>query len=136
MKSIVLFLLLALFMASSIQAGESGLIKAEDAAKLLSAPVKKPLLIDVRTEEEFQAGHLPEAMNINLFGAGFDREIRKLPKDRPLLVYCRTGKRSAGAIEELKRAGYENALDLDGGILAWERKGLPVEKGGSPVRKD
>jgi rhodanese-related sulfurtransferase len=79
-------------------------------------------LVDVRTPEEFAAGHLLGAVNIPL--AELQDNLRKwtavLPKNTPLVLQCRSGARSAQATRILIKAGFTNVLNLDGGILGWE----------------
>lgn len=88
------------------------------------------LVIDVRSPAEFAAGHLPEARNIPLDKlAERQAELDKL-KDKPLLVCCASGMRSAKACGELKKAGFARLYNLDGGIDAWVGAGYPIKKGG------
>lgn len=81
------------------------------------------MLIDVRTPEEFRAGHIPGAVNISL--QSLPERMATLPKDQPLIVYCRSGARSSNAAQMLTRAGFEQVSDL-GGIITWQAQGLPV----------
>lgn len=79
------------------------------------------LILDVRTEEEFMAGFIPEAMNIDIYkGQGFLDEIEKLDKSKTYYVYCRSGARSAQACALMHQHGIENAYNLMGGITEWE----------------
>jgi len=82
-------------------------------------------LLDVRTPAEFAAGHLPGAININ--HTQLAAHISRLPRDKPMLVNCRSGGRSARACALLQQAGY-NAINLGGGFMAWEQAGLPTER--------
>lgn len=76
-------------------------------------------VVDVRLPEEYQTGHVPSAVNIPNEEIGSE-EIALLPdKSQPLLVYCRSGRRSAQAAEKLAALGYEEVYDF-GGILDWE----------------
>lgn len=84
------------------------------------------LLIDVRTPEEYAAGHLPGAINIDWLADGFlDQAKAALDPGRPLLVYCRTGRRSAEAAGRLSAAGFPVG-NLLGGYVGWTESGLPV----------
>lgn len=75
------------------------------------------LLLDVRTAAEFQSGHLKGAVNVPLDKLG--KRPRDLPgKERPLVVYCRSGARSAAAVQQLKALGYETVVNL-GPMSAW-----------------
>lgn len=77
-------------------------------------------VIDVRTPEEFEAGHIKGALNINVKAAEFVDEIQKLSKTDTLLVYCRSGRRSAYAAQVMVSFGFRKIYDLEGGFLNWE----------------
>ena len=80
-------------------------------------------LLDVRTAEEFADGHLAGAFNIDIKQGDFDKMATAwLSKQRPVAVYCRSGHRSANAARQLVAHGYE-VVNLDGGILAWQKAG-------------
>ena len=81
---------------------------------------KNAVIIDVRTPEEFAESHLPEANNFPVDTLSQNIEtIKKLQRDKPLLVYCRSGKRSARATEILQNLGVNSVHNLKGGIKAW-----------------
>lgn len=82
------------------------------------------LLIDVRTPEEFASGHIPGAINISV--ESLPDRLNEIPTDQTLVVYCRSGNRSATATEILLDAGYSPVYDL-GGIQDWVSAGYPVE---------
>lgn len=81
------------------------------------------IVLDVRTPEEFSAGHLPNAININLEGADFAGEVSKLDKNAIVAVYCRSGNRSGVATEQMAELGFVDMYDMQGGILDWEAAG-------------
>ena len=84
------------------------------------------LVLDVREDKEFAAGHIPKAKHIPLGQlAGRIQELDKF-KGKPILVTCRSGQRSASAGRMLKKAGFEAVYNQAGGIIAWERANLPV----------
>ncbi len=84
------------------------------------------LVLDVREDKEYAAGHIPKAKHIPLGQLGGRmKELDKF-KDKPILVTCRSGNRSAHACRMLKKAGFENVYNQAGGIIAWERANLPV----------
>lgn len=85
-------------------------------------------LIDVRTPEEYEAGHLINSENLNFFDETFEAELDKLDKNAPVCVYCKSGGRSAKAAEILKKKGFKAIYNLDGGIMGWEKEGLPIDK--------
>jgi rhodanese-related sulfurtransferase len=79
------------------------------------------LILDVRTEEEFMAGYIPKAINIDIHkGQEFFDEIEKLDKSKSYFVYCRSGARSASACSLMNQHGIENAYNLMGGIIEWD----------------
>ncbi len=82
------------------------------------------LLLDVRTPQEFASGHIPGAVNISL--QTLESRLNELPTDQPIVVYCRSGNRSATAANLLLRRGFAPLYDL-GGILTWQAQGLPVQ---------
>ncbi len=83
---------------------------------------QKGVLVDVRTPEEFQQGHLDEALNINLFDPDFDQRFSEMDKDKTIYVYCKVGGRSAKAQERLKAMGFKRVVNLEGGYDAIKKK--------------
>ena len=83
--------------------------------------------LDVRTEKEFKKGHIPGAINLPRGKLEFviDKDIPD--KNAPIVVYCRTGGRSALATYTLVKMGYKNLKNMDGGWKAWTKAGYPVE---------
>ncbi len=86
----------------------------------------KTFLLDVRQPIEYQSEHIQGAKLIPL--TELKQRIYELPKDREILVVCRSGHRSMMATRQLLAAGYE-AENIDGGMIAWNKAGLPVKKG-------
>ena len=112
--------------ATDAKAG--GNISVQEAKALLASPPDGLIILDVRTPQEFSEGHLAGARNMDFFGQHFERQMAELPKDAPLLVYCRTGKRSAAAAEALSDSGKTRIFHLYQGIEGWKEAGLPLEK--------
>lgn len=83
-------------------------------------------VIDVRGRGEWLEGHLPGVANIH-YGALAGR-LAELPRDRPLVLQCETGSRSAIAASVLLAAGFDNVINLTGGLNAWHVAGLPLER--------
>lgn len=78
-------------------------------------------ILDVRTEEEFIEGYIPNSKNLDIHqGQGFLDEVDKLDKSRNYYVYCRSGARSAQACALMNQRGFENAHNLMGGITEWD----------------
>lgn len=83
-------------------------------------------IVDVRDAEEFAAGHIDGAVNIDVNSADFvNKSNAVLKKSEPVYVYCRSGKRSLKAAELLSKEGYR-IVNLDNGIIGWEKDGFPV----------
>ncbi len=79
------------------------------------------VILDVRTEDEFNDGIIPNAINIDIHkGQEFIAELEALDKSKNYYVYCRSGARSAKACQIMNELGFENAYNLMGGILDWE----------------
>ena len=89
---------------------------------------EEALVVDVREPNEFAAGHVLGAKNVPL--ARLDASGAELAKrkERPLIVCCDGGERSAKALAVLKKQGFTRVANLSGGIAAWQQAGLPVEK--------
>ncbi len=82
------------------------------------------LLVDVRTPDEFATGHINGAVNIPL--DSLETRLSEVPRTEPVVLYCRSGNRSAKAAQILANAGYTRIYDL-GGINAWTEQGFPIE---------
>ena len=76
-------------------------------------------IVDVRTAAEYEQGHIPGAVNIDVNGADFDSAITTLNKDNTVALYCRSGRRSKLAANKVAAAGYK-VVELDGGIVSWQ----------------
>ena len=101
------------------QNGMSNLSQNEWAKALTKQP--EAVILDVRTEEEFESGYIPNAKNIDLrMGPGFIDEINTLEKNKSYYVYCRSGARSAQAVQLMRDLGFNETYNLLGGILDWE----------------
>lgn len=87
-------------------------------AKLLENPGIQ--LVDVRTPKEFSNGHIKGARNIDFNSADFAQQLEKqLDKNQPVMLYCRSGKRSEKAARKMAELGFREVYDLQGGFLAW-----------------
>ena len=77
------------------------------------------VLVDVRRPDEFAAGHLPGAVNLEVTAPDFGQRVAALDKTKPTYVYCRSGARSAKAADQLTTAGFAQVSNLLGGALDW-----------------
>ncbi|WP_038045985.1 rhodanese-like domain-containing protein [Thermus caliditerrae] len=82
------------------------------------------VVVDVRTPQEFAAGHVPGAINLPVEAIASWAD--QVPKDKPVYLYCRSGNRSRQAAEYLKKKGYTNLYNVEGGVLAIERAGYSL----------
>lgn len=94
--------------------------KSKPITELSQKDIESHTVLDVRTPEEFEAGHLQGgAVNIDWFDDEFEKAVRAIDKSKPILVYCKKGGRSAKAVEKLVSMGYKNVIDLTGGYDAY-----------------
>mgnify|MGYP003343994731 CR=1 FL=1 len=101
------------------------LITSEEMEELLN--LEDVQLVDVRTPSEYNEGHVPNAQNIDFLDENFDEQIESLDKSKPIIVYCKSGGRSAKCASKLVEKGFEKIYDLEGGFSQWKFKGLRVE---------
>lgn len=85
-------------------------------------------IIDVRTPQEYAGGYIENAVNLDYYLKTFRDELDKLDKDKVYLIYCRTGKRSAGARDMMAELGFTEVYNMTGGIVRWEKEALPLVK--------
>ena len=86
-------------------------------------------IVDVRTKEEFATGRLAKAVLIPWTDKDFSERVKKqLDPAKPVLVYCKSGRRSTAAAGELEKLGFKSVRNLQGGINAWTAAGQPVVK--------
>lgn len=124
MKKILTCLSVALGLTAACGQANYGNTDVKGFAELMND--SDVVVLDVRTAEEFVDGHLAGAVNIDYRQDNFvEQAVVRLPKDKTIAVYCRSGRRSAGAAELLAEKGYK-LVNLKGGILAWQEAGKPV----------
>ena len=104
-----------------------GVLDVDQFAKILQQTASAQL-IDVRTANEFQTGHLANAQNWDFLSGQFQDQIKQLNKDQPVFLYCQRGGRSHKCYQLLKENGFSQVLDLKGGFLAWQNKNMPVRQ--------
>ncbi len=129
MKKLPCLYLLLLIAFSSCKEAESSkitVITPEEMQSFLEADNVQ--LIDVRTQDEYNKGHIKGAQNINFFSPTFFDDISKLDKEKPVYLYCNSGKRSAKCAEKMIEIGFVKIYDLEGGFSKWKHEGSEVEK--------
>ena len=99
-------------------------MEVKEFAELIADP--SVVILDVRKADEFAEGHIKGAILINQFQSDFVEQAQaKLPKEKTIAIYCRSGRRSANAAGKLADVGYK-CVNLKGGILAWKEAKMPV----------
>jgi len=88
----------------------------------------KLVILDVRTPKEYESERIENATNIDYNSKSFKIEVDKLDKNHKYLVYCRSGHRSSNAVKDMKKLGFEDVKNISGGIMKWNRKGLPLKQ--------
>lgn len=121
-----LTIVLAALLWAGAASGSEALVTPAEVAAHLGLPGPAPLLLDVRTAAEFAEGRVPGAINIPV--QELEARLAELPRDRELVVYCRSGRRAATASALLREHGYTQVREMEGSLLAWREKGLPIEQ--------
>ncbi len=127
-------LVVAAFLATTVAVACGGtattsveLVSPVEAVQVLDERAADVVLLDVRTPEEYAEGHVPGSVNIDFYAADFAEQLDLLPKDVPYVVYCRSGNRSGSTMPIMEDLGFTEVWDVDGGILAWNQAGLPID---------
>ncbi len=118
------FLMLLTLVVAACSSSSSQVISPDNYVSQFMDSDTEHILIDVRTAEEFAEGHIAGAVNIPV--DYIEGRLAEIPTDIPVVVYCRSGNRSARAASILVDNGYSEIYDL-GGIMAWTNAGYPVE---------
>lgn len=123
----MLLALLVLAACGGSATAEIQLVSATEAAAVLDDRAPEVVLLDVRTPEEVREVRVPGSVNLDFYGADFAAQLDTLAKDVPYVVYCRSGNRSSQTMDIMRELGFSQVWDVDGGIIAWNQAGLPVE---------
>ena len=86
------------------------------------------IIIDVRTSQEFNSGHIIDATNIDFYSDDFTDKLKIVRKDIPIYVYCRSGGRSSSAANKMEKLGFTKVYNLLGGIGSWQSEGYKTIK--------
>lgn len=108
--------------------GSSGIrvVAPGEAAATIAAPPDDLVILDVRTPEEFEEGHIDGAVMLDFYRDDFADELSRLDRDVPYVVYCRSGNRSGQTRAMMDELGFASVADVDGGIVGWVAADLPV----------
>jgi len=127
MKRILAMLLAALLMLPLGLAEQYYRQITQEEARRIMEEEADYIILDVRTEEEYDGGHIPGAINIDNDDIGTDAPAELPDKDRLILVYCRSGRRSKLAAEKLAALGYTRVVEF-GGIMTWTGEVISTEE--------
>jgi rhodanese-related sulfurtransferase len=111
---------------SRLFGGNSATADAVDVREAQRRQTAGALLVDVRNPDEWQAGHAPQAALIPL--GALPNRLAEVPRDREVLLICRSGNRSGQAQRVLLQQGFTRVLNVSGGMNAWTSAGLPVQR--------
>ncbi|MBT8260054.1 MAG: rhodanese-like domain-containing protein [Flavobacteriaceae bacterium] len=127
MKKLLIISFLMVFVSSCEQKvyKEIQLVTPEEMKELML--LEDVQLIDVRSPREYEKGFIEGFQNIDYMSDTFSEDIEKLDKTRPVLLYCKTGRRTAKCAKKLVENGFVKIYDLKGGITQWKFKGFEIK---------
>ena len=122
-RAFVAVTLLGTLLLAACSSGSSAIQNVDPQTFLTTAAQPGVTVIDVRTPEEYAAGHLDGAVNMNVEGPDFGAQIATLDTAGTVAVYCRSGRRSAAAADQMADAGFTTIVNLDGGLADLQAAG-------------
>jgi phage shock protein E len=143
MKKYLIIIVLAISVSVAFSCNSSTQAKAEDTelqesliTKNVSAAEFQTLIksktnaiiLDVRTPNEVAQGIIKNAKKIDFYDKNFKAELDKLDKSKPVLIYCRSGRRSGIAMSTMRELGFSEVYNLQGGIIEWSNAGREIVK--------
>jgi phage shock protein E len=129
MKKILVFSMLAFLGGFSGAFAQTNISLAQYQQQKAQIP---GTLLDVRADWEYAGGHLPGALNLDLFKPDFNSRLQQLDKQKTYYVYCHAGGRSREAAERMKQLGFNKVYNLTEGISAMQRAGIALKQGATP----
>lgn len=112
----------------SVPEGAKELSPEEFEKQMQAGDQEAQVILDVRTTQEVAAGRIPGAIQIDVKSPDFGAQIDRLDPKKTYFVYCKSGVRSSKAAHEMHEKGFDKIYLLEGGMMAWEARGLPVSK--------
>lgn len=103
----------------------NGAVTAGNAQKLIASN-KALIILDVRTQSEYDAGHLKNALLIDYRKSDFEMKLSELKRTRPYLIYCARGRRSSSTLALMDSLGFTSVYNMIGGYNAWVSQGRPT----------
>ena len=123
MNRIVVLSLIFIFSCELLNSPEINIISESDFVEIQGSDYT---LIDVRTQDEFDLGHIDSAINLDFYSETFQNDILSLPKNETIVLYCRTNNRSSKTANILKENGFKEISVLEGGITEWVKNGNDI----------
>ena len=120
MIRVVFFSLLLIYSCQIFESTEINLISDTQFIEIQNT---EHILVDVRTIEEYESGHIQDAVNFDFYSESFQKEILSIDKRSSIILYCRTQNRSIKTANYLKENGYKEITVLEGGITSWVKNG-------------
>ena len=117
------FVFFFFFLVYSCQIFESKDINVISDTQFIEIQDTDYILVDVRTIEEYESGHIQDAVNFDFYSKSFQNDILSLEKSTSIILYCRTQNRSTKTANYLKENGYKEITVLEGGITSWVKNG-------------
>ena len=117
------FVFFSLLLVYSCQIFESKDIKVISDAQFTEIQDTDYILVDVRTAEEYESGHIQDAVNFDFYSESFQNDILTLDNSSSIILYCRTQNRSTKTANYLKENGYNEISVIAGGITSWVKNG-------------
>ena len=123
MIRVVILSLVFIFSCELLKSPEINIISESDFLEIQDSDYT---LIDVRTQDEFDLGHIDSAINLDFYSETFQNDILSLPKNETIVLYCRTNNRSSKTANILKENGFKEISVLEGGITEWVKNGNDI----------
>ena len=123
MIRIVILSLIFVFSCEILNSPDINIISESDFIELQDSDYT---LIDVRTQDEFDLGHIDTAINLDFYSDTFHNDILSLPKNETIVLYCRTNNRSTKTANFLKKNGFKDINVIEGGITDWVKNGNDI----------
>ncbi|MBC8125162.1 MAG: rhodanese-like domain-containing protein [Candidatus Kapabacteria bacterium] len=123
MKTLLLALTFLSISAICAFSGTSRNITTASAQRMSKG--KNIVILDVRTPEEYAKGHLVDALLMNFYDKTFANQLKALPRQKTVIIYCKSGRRSTETLAMMKKLGFQKAYNMIGGFDAWSKEKRP-----------
>ena len=132
---LALFVILGLIISRSFGGRMRGYGEVDPVEAVQKMNHEEAVLVDVREDNEYRDGHVVDSIHIPLGSLGSRVESLEKYREKPIIVACRSGARSARACATLRKEGFEQVFNLRGGVMAWQSAKLPLNKGGKKRKR-